>query len=142
MGGAARAQQRLARRRRVRWLGVASGTGTLLALGGIVLLSADHEGEGGGLAPVSVSMSEYAYGPVEIQAEPGQELAVTNHGAIPHNLLILELAKGIELASGGRGTLALPDDATVGTYEVICDLPGHREAGMVGTLVVGSVVTP
>lgn len=107
-----------------------------------MFLSTDHEGVGGGLAPVPVSMSEYAYGPVEIHAEPGQDLAVTNDGAIPHNLLIVELAKGIELAPGARGALALPDDAAAGTYQVICDLPGHREAGMVGTLVVGPLVTP
>ncbi len=81
-------------------------------------------------------MVEHAYAPIEIHAQPGQALAITNDGAIPHNLLILELAKGIELAPGEAGTLPLPADAA-GTYEVICDLSGHREAGMVGTLVVG-----
>jgi len=59
---------------------------------------------------------------------------ISNDGAISHSYLIVDLAKGTEVAPGEEGTLTIADDATAGTYRVICDLPGHVEEGMVGTL--------
>ena len=36
----------------------------------------------------------------------------------------------------GQSALALFQLAEPGAYTFYCDLPGHREAGMVGTLIV------
>jgi plastocyanin len=109
----------------------------LLGLGGVLLLPIAEDGADGGsdLDPVPVSLVEYGFVPEEIHARPGQELAVTNDGAITHNLLIVSLGKGIELPAGGSGTLEVPT-ADPGRYAIVCDLPGHTEAGMVGTLVI------
>jgi len=116
------------RRRRIRWAVVAAVV-AVLALGGILLFPvSDPE------PAVEVSMVEYAFAPTAATAEPGQDLAITNDGAISHSYLIVDLAKGTEVAPGEKGTLTIPDDATAGTYRVICDLPGHVEEGMVGTL--------
>jgi plastocyanin len=118
--------------------GVVIGVVGLLALGGVLLLPiAQDDADGGSdLDPVPVSMIEYAFVPEEIHAAPGQELAVTNDGAIVHNLLIVSLGKGVELPAGGSGSLEVPT-AEPGSYRIVCDLPGHTEAGMVGTLVIG-----
>jgi plastocyanin len=124
------AEQR--RRRRIRWAIVAAVV-ALVALGGVLFLPISNDE---GPAPVAISMVEYAFAPVEATAEPGQELAITNDGAINHNYLVPDLGKGIELAAGDKGSLRLPDDVKAGTYRVICDLPGHVEKGMVGSLVV------
>lgn len=124
------------RRRRIRWA-VGAGVVALVALGGVLFLpisDGDDEGTGSGLPPVEISMIENAFVPVDARAEPGQELAIVNDGAISHSYLIVDLAKGLELGPGEEGTFALPDDVAPGTYRVICDLPGHVEAGMVGTL--------
>ena len=84
-----------------------------------------------------VAMSEYAFDPDPIVVDAAAAtLEVVNEGAIPHNLLIAELGKGApDLDAGGTFTLEL-ESVEPGAYSVICDLPGHREAGMVTELVV------
>jgi plastocyanin len=113
-------------------LAVGGAVGALLALGGILFLPISEEDP----AAVKVAMTEYAFDPVDAPAEPGQELTISNDGAIPHSYLIVDLAKGVELQAGEERTLSLPGDTEPGTYRVICDLPGHVEEGMIGTLEV------
>jgi plastocyanin len=120
------------RRRRIRWA-VVGAIAAVVALGGVLLLPIDDDEP----SPVEISMVEYAFQPAEAVAEPGQELRIANDGAIVHSYLIVDLAKGLELGAGDAGTLQVPGDAEPGTYRVICDLPGHVEEGMVGSLEVG-----
>ncbi|MGH9273474.1 MAG: cupredoxin domain-containing protein, partial [Acidimicrobiales bacterium] len=122
------------RRARLWRRGTVLGLVGLVALVGILVLPIGHDSDG--LEPVKVSMVEYAFVPREIRAAPGQTLALTNDGAITHNLVIPSLGKGIELLPGDSGTMDVPA-AAPGTYEIVCDLTGHREAGMVGTIVIG-----
>ena len=119
------------RRRRAQLAAAGGGVVALVALGGILLLPIDSSDA------IEISMVEYAFDPVDATVEPGQELRISNDGAIAHNYLIGDLGKGIELEAGEEGTLRIPSDAEPGTYQVICDLTGHAEAGMVGTLDVG-----
>jgi plastocyanin len=128
-------RRRRHQRRTTPWLWVA-GLVALLALGGVLLLPIGDPGPSGDQEPLPVSMVEFAFVPSGIVVDAGQPLSITNDGAVRHNLLVTRLGKGIELAPGQTGTLELPSDAA-GTYDVVCDLPGHREAGMVGTLTVG-----
>ena len=60
-----------------------------------------------------------------------------NQGAIEHNFVIedqsrRELAKiaNIEVGKTEQLTVTLP----AGAYTMVCTRPGHREAGMVGTI--------
>ena len=102
----------------------------VLALGGILFLPiSDDDPE-----VVDVSMVDYAFDPAATQAALGQELAISNDGELPHSYVIVDLGKGVELQPGEQGTLELPSDAELGTYRVICDLTGHVEAGMEGTI--------
>ena len=121
-------------RRRRRQLAVGGAVVALLALGGILFLPISDDDP----AAVEIAMTEYAFDPVDAQAEPGQDLRISNDGAIPHSYFVVDLAKGVELQAGEERTLSLPGDAEPGTYRVICDLPGHVEEGMVGTLEVRS----
>lgn len=123
------AEQR--RRRRIRWA-VIGAVVALVALGGILFLPISDDA----LPPVEISMVEYAFDPVDAEAEPGQKLRISNDGTITHSYLIVDLAKGTELQPGEQRTLQLPGDVEPGTYRVICDIPGHVEQGQVGTLVV------
>ncbi len=121
-------------RARLRRRGTVLALLALVALAGVVVLPIGDDPDK--LDPIEVSMVEYAFLPSDLHAVPGQTLAVTNDGAITHNLVIPSLGKGIELPAGGSGTMKVPA-AEPGTYPIVCDLTGHREAGMVGTIDIG-----
>jgi uncharacterized cupredoxin-like copper-binding protein len=53
---------------------------------------------------------------------------------LPHNFSIDELGISVDVAAGEEGEATI--NAAPGTYEFYCNVPGHREAGMVGTLTV------
>ena len=109
-----------------------AGAATILvvALGLALTWSGDASTPG-----VAVSLTEYAFAPDPVEAPDGR-LAISNDGAIDHNLLVPELGKGSrELAPGEAQVLDLSDQPP-GTYTVICDLSGHREQGMETTLVL------
>ncbi len=106
------------------------GAGALLAA---VLGSDDGSSGGSGGPAVRVSMTEFAFSPDPIVVPEGGERAieVVNDGTTSHNLLIAQLGKGApDLPPGGRAVLDLSGQPP-GTYRVVCDLPGHLEAGMV-----------
>jgi hypothetical protein len=76
---------------------------------------------------------DYADAPAT--AEAGEvALALDNQGLLPHDVTIDELAIKVE-AAGGQ---LVVDTVTLepGTYEYYCSVPGHRDAGMFGTLEV------
>jgi heme/copper-type cytochrome/quinol oxidase subunit 2 len=63
-------------------------------------------------------------------------LVLDNRGAeTEHGLFVPALGFRVQVNAGG---IARKNTVFVkpGTYEFICDLPGHRDAGMKGTLIV------
>lgn len=106
-------------------------------------------GGGGGGAPqpasgkvINVEATEFAFNPNAFSGTVGQKLSfkINNKGTVDHNFVILnadgsqELAK-IEVKVGTSATLDFTPTAA-GEYQVDCNLPGHKEAGMVGKLIV------
>jgi len=82
---------------------------------------------------------EFAFAPSTVEVSSGQsvQLIFDNKGTIAHDFAIPELGFAIESTDAGQsgsGTLAVP--ATPGTYDFICSIPGHKEAGMVGQIVI------
>ncbi|HXF37257.1 MAG TPA: multicopper oxidase domain-containing protein [Actinomycetota bacterium] len=69
---------------------------------------------------------------------PGPEvrIALVNDDPMPHDFTIDELGVKVALDPGATATARFPADP--GTYTFYCSIPGHREAGMEGTLVVGA----
>jgi hypothetical protein len=63
-----------------------------------------------------------------------------NVGAAPHNFSIDELEIDIDQAAGSQEEVVI--NAPAGEYEFYCNVPGHREAGMTGTLIVDSSDMP
>jgi uncharacterized cupredoxin-like copper-binding protein len=75
--------------------------------------------------------------PSELSIPSNTDVTVTlnNVGVLEHSFVV----EGTEIDSGhipggqtGTVTINLPP----GTYTFFCDVPGHKEAGMTGTLVV------
>jgi plastocyanin len=92
----------------------------------------------GGTIEIAADESELKFDKTELTTKPGKvTIDFTNPSSVPHDFKIE--ADGKEI--GGTETVASTEaTATVelepGTYTFFCSVPGHREAGMEGTLVV------
>ncbi|MDP9474069.1 MAG: plastocyanin/azurin family copper-binding protein, partial [Chloroflexota bacterium] len=72
----------------------------------------------------------------EITVAPGGTINLVNSGAAAHNFDITDLGIVVDMPAGQTAPYTLPADIAPGTYEFICNIPGHAEAGMTGTLIV------
>lgn len=83
---------------------------------------------------ISVGATEFAFDPGAIEVPAGGEatITLTNKGTIEHDITVDALAVKI-LARPGQTTSGTVT-AKAGTYDFYCSIPGHKQAGMVGTL--------
>lgn len=70
-----------------------------------------------------------------IPADTDVTVTLTNEGVLQHDWYVEEFDVGTELLNGGE-TGSVVVNMPAGEYEYICTVPGHAEAGMVGTLIV------
>ena len=115
---------------------------------------------------ITVELTEFAFGPDEIHLQVGQpyQLNFTNIGDVKHEATAPEFFQNVafrkaEDASGefkaptllevetfaGMVTELFLIPTEAGTYELVCEIEGHFEAGMHGTIVVdpaGTVAAP
>ena len=97
---------------------------------------------GSGGKTFNVSATEFEFKPNKFEASAGQKVTfkVTNKGTVEHNFVILspdgsqELTK-ITTQPGETKSLEFTPTEAV-TYQIDCNIAGHKEAGMVGELVV------
>ncbi|WP_334143958.1 multicopper oxidase domain-containing protein [Rhabdothermincola sp.] len=110
----------------------------LAAIGIVVVVNKDEGGATTAKAPpVPVTISEFKIAPASISVGIGGSLLVTNGGSQVHNLEIVGGPKTRDLAPGASQELDLSSLAP-GTYDVLCNIPGHADAGMKGTLTVSA----
>ena len=89
----------------------------------------DHRG------PIAIDAAISGFVPPEIEASEGEiTVSITNLDAFDHDFTIDEL--DVKLLLGANETVDTTFTATPGTYTFYCSIPGHREAGMEGTLTV------
>ena len=97
-------------------------------------------GSGGTAAgsPIAVTLNEWSIEPKSIQVPAGhQTFKVTNAGKFKHNFSIIVNGQEVKTANIGNGeTAMLEADIPAGTYDTLCDIPGHKQQGMAGTLEV------
>jgi plastocyanin len=90
-----------------------------------------------GQAGPTVEMIDIAFNPKEITIPANTDVTINlvNKGATTHNFVIDELnVHSGDYAAGQTGTVTI--NAAPGSYEYYCSIPGHKPAGMVGTLIV------
>lgn len=124
----------------------------VLLLAGALLLAACGGSESASSSDqrLRVEGGEFEFSPSTIELEVGKAVTLefVNTGTTEHDLQVMEMpATGAGHGHGSDGDVHAhampgktdsitftPDDA--GTYQFICTIPGHREAGMTGTFVV------
>jgi nitrite reductase (NO-forming) len=90
-----------------------------------------HAGEEG----VELDLMISGFSPNEIETTEGEvALTLNNLDPFPHDVTIDEL--DVRLLVDANASITASFTAPPGIYEFYCSIPGHREAGMVGTLTV------
>ncbi len=133
-------------RNRKRWLWLAG----LLVAGALVSSACagddggGDEGNGGGGpiteaptgADLSVSAAEFTFTPSDLTApaDTPVTIQITNDGTIEHDLTIDEANVKVAVTPAEMGTAEI--NLPAGVYTFYCSIPGHRAAGMEGTLTV------
>ncbi|MGD9712591.1 MAG: cupredoxin domain-containing protein, partial [Thermomicrobiales bacterium] len=108
----------------------------LVNVGGTASLADDQEAE----RVIVAGDVFFDLAAVAIPARTDVIIELRNEGAAPHNFSIDEMDVSVDIAPGETRYVVI--NAPAGEYEYYCDIPGHREAGMTGTLTVGAPATP
>lgn len=89
-----------------------------------------------GAREIAVTATDFAFDPDEIAAEAGEDLAIvlTSEDMV-HDFVIDELDVHVAADRGETATGGVTADEP-GTYTYYCSVPGHRAAGMEGTMTV------
>jgi uncharacterized cupredoxin-like copper-binding protein len=85
---------------------------------------------------IAVSGTEFSFKPDSITLTKGEKVKIvfTNAGKAPHDLTIEGLGiKTKVIGSGQTDSIEFVTPAS-GTYTFYCSIPGHREAGMKGSI--------
>jgi len=93
-------------------------------------------------AVVGVVMREFEFEPRPLVAKAGRvRFQLMNRGSVEHDFMITELMMDMEhdrdLVQPGQSK-TIEVDLKPGVYEVVCTVPGHKEAGMKVTIKVNS----
>lgn len=105
----------------------------------------------GGATTSKVTMSDFMFEPKEISVTAGKQVSLTieNTGAVDHNFIVLSktvtapfdeaankdaILFQVTVAAGQTQTASFTAPAA-GTYQVICGVPGHLDAGMEAKLI-------
>jgi uncharacterized cupredoxin-like copper-binding protein len=124
----------------------------------LVIAACGGDGGGGGTAP-TVAMTDFLYEPAEVTVPAGAAITLDlqNPGSLEHQWVILDA--GVEVTSedelpeeteifawestywgqqldAGQGATFSFTAPAEGTYQIVCAIPGHLTAGMVGELTV------
>ena len=147
----AQAPHRFGTRGRAGAIGLIGLVALAFACAPSVLTSSSPGAPGARVAPVAaleaakptpelrLTASEFAFDQPTLRLDPGQHvhLSLQNRGVIQHNLHVEGSSATLQ---ADPGTTAQGDFSfdRPGTYEFFCSIPGHKEAGMTGKLIVGN----
>ena len=100
------------------------------------------EGDGApaptGVKEVNIAGTEFAFSPSAITVKAGEKVKLNfrNNGGAPHSLIIQGLGVGTKTIGGGQTDTVEFTALASGSYTFFCSVPGHKAAGMEGSLEV------
>jgi uncharacterized cupredoxin-like copper-binding protein len=111
--------------------------GTLL-LGGCGGTAGATVADGPSMTVIGTDAMKYAPDTLNVKAGEPVTIVFKNGGIIAHDLITSGADKNVKLVnlSSGKQQQATFEASKPGTYEFVCQQPGHKEAGMVGKIVV------
>jgi FtsP/CotA-like multicopper oxidase with cupredoxin domain len=120
--------------------GVSAIAAVAVAAISVVVIANDDDSVGTGAAPTeataTVALSEFAIEPDAVTVGLDGDIEVTNTGSVEHNLAIEgEDVRTPNLAAGESANLSV-GDLPAGEYTMLCEIPGHADAGMTGTVTI------
>ena len=93
-----------------------------------------------GASTIQLEAYDIGWTQTELEVPSGGAIEMTNVGAAEHNFAIDEYQDGAVLQDipiGGEPvTWQVPADLGAGTYTFFCEIAGHRQVGMEGTLTI------
>ncbi len=130
--------------------------GSLILLGALILSACGGGGSGGsgGGTNVTVTAKEFSFDPANVTVPAGAKVNITfkNTGSVQHTWVIMKqgtkvsgsftpadqanIYYSIKADAGQTATGTFTAPSSAGSYQIVCDIPGHFEAGMQGTLTV------
>ena len=125
----------------------------VMIIAALIMAACSSGGGSTGATNIKVTTTEFAFNPANVTVPAGASVSLTldNTGTVQHTWVVLKqgvnvtTATGLDPASiyftskvdaGKTATFTFTAPSTPGDYEIICDLPGHLEGGMKGTLTV------
>ncbi len=132
---------------------------SMFALAAVLILAAcggsgGGSNSGGGSTSITVSMKEFAFDPanVTVPASANVNLTLTNNGSVQHTWVVMKQGSKVSgsftdadkaniffsqaVDPGKTVTTTFTAPSQPGDYQIVCDISGHFEAGMQGTLTV------
>ncbi|CAN5810663.1 hypothetical protein BH20CHL2_BH20CHL2_12340 [soil metagenome] len=95
---------------------------------------ASPEASGTSLTVIGIDIA-YEQEELTIPADTDIEITFVNEGALEHNFVVEDSEFATEVLAGGEEE-TITVNLTAGEYIYFCSVPGHRAAGMEGTLTV------
>jgi uncharacterized cupredoxin-like copper-binding protein len=87
---------------------------------------------------VHLSVSEWSFSPKQLLLPTGKPvtLVLDNTGKLEHDVTIPALGVSLKAGAGKSATQTITPNKE-GTFDFLCSIAGHKEAGMQGSVVVG-----
>ena len=103
---------------------------------------------------INITMTDFQFSPNAFTVPAGKEITLNaeNTGGVVHSFVIMQKGQTagtefndedqpnvyweVEIQPGGSADTSFAAPTDPGDYEVICHIPGHLQAGMIGKLTV------
>jgi plastocyanin len=98
---------------------------------------------GSGTSGIKVTATDFKFDPTDLTLKAGQKvkLTIANKGTVEHTWMLKdaggkELSQTLTVKIGETKSLEFTAPSTAGVYNIVCDVAGHKELGMVGKVTV------